>query len=112
MVPAPALERYAGRWHEIARYGLGFNVAARRRAVAGYTPLGVGSLKVVNSCRGADGSPKQSLVGWFSGGENARFKFRFVGDCWIIELMRRATHGHWWITLPDDSFESYRASPS
>jgi hypothetical protein len=42
---------------------------------------------------------------WFSGGENARLKVRFVGDCWIIGLMRRATHGHWWITLPDDSFE-------
>jgi apolipoprotein D and lipocalin family protein len=86
------LERYAGRWYEIARYPNWFQRRCQSGAVAEYTPQGDGSIKVVNSCRDADGSIRsitgRATVVPHSG--NARLKVRFFGpfsgDYWIIGI--------------------------
>ena len=56
-VPTVDLQRYSGRWYEIARYPNWFQRGCAGSAVAEYTPqLDDGSIKVVNSCPRDDGS--------------------------------------------------------
>ena len=89
------LERYAGRWYEIARYPNWFQRRCQSGAVAEYTPQRDGSIKVVNSCRDAGGVIRsitgRATVVPHSG--NARLKVRFFGpfsgDYWIIGLDER-----------------------
>src|SRR6478609_3010093 len=57
-VPAVDLNRYSGEWHEIARYPNFFQRKCVGGVTAQYTPAADGSIRVVNSCRQADGSMK------------------------------------------------------
>ena len=91
-VPSVDLRRYSGRWFEIARYPNWFQRSCQGNAIAQYTPLGQGSIKVANSCPRADGSMK-TITGRATvvpGSGNARLKVRFFGpfsgDYWIIGL--------------------------
>ncbi|HEY5778508.1 MAG TPA: lipocalin family protein [Terrimicrobiaceae bacterium] len=91
-VPSVDLRRYSGRWFEIARYPNWFQRSCQGNAIAQYTPLADGSIKVANSCPRADGSMK-TITGRATvvpGSGNARLKVRFFGpfsgDYWIIGL--------------------------
>ena len=55
-VPALDLDRYAGQWHEIARYPNSFERDCARDVTATYTRNADGTVQVVNACRKADGS--------------------------------------------------------
>lgn len=86
------LKRYSGKWYEIARYPNWFQKDCVGDVTATYTPLPDGAVKVVNTCRKADGTVK-SITGRavpVAGTENARLKVSFFGpfqgDYWIIEL--------------------------
>jgi apolipoprotein D and lipocalin family protein len=89
-VPFVDLDRYSGRWHEIAKYPNWFQRACAAGATADYSALPDGSIKVVNSCPRKNGSLKtvvgRATVVPRSG--NARLKVRFfgpfAGDYWII----------------------------
>jgi apolipoprotein D and lipocalin family protein len=90
------LDRYVGRWHEIARYPNHFERMCARDVTAAYTRNGDGTIAVVNSCRKEDGSMQRAdgvarVVG--PGKLEVRFAPAWLGflpflwgDYWIIDL--------------------------
>lgn len=95
-VPQPAkaveIERYLGRWYELARYEQSFQKDCEE-VTADYTLTAPGKIKVVNSCRkgGASGplsvaNGKAKIV---AGGNNAKLKVSFFGpfygDYWVMD---------------------------
>jgi apolipoprotein D and lipocalin family protein len=99
------LDRYAGRWYEIASFPQRFQRGCVA-TTASYTPLADGRIRVENECRdGAlDGKLRRAEgVAWVSDptGSQAKLKVQFFwpfrGDYWIIELdpdYRYAVVGH------------------
>ncbi len=92
-VEAVELERYLGRWYEIARYDNRFERGCHG-VTADYARRGDGLISVVNTCYrdGLDG-PAQTATGRArvvegSGGAKLEVSFfgPFWGDYWIIEL--------------------------
>jgi len=93
VVDSVDLERYLGRWYEIASYPMYFQKGCTA-TTADYSLRDDGLIKVVNSCRkgSLDGKLKQStgrakVVDTVS---NAKLKVSFFGpfwgDYWIIDL--------------------------
>jgi apolipoprotein D and lipocalin family protein len=99
-VPAVDLERYAGTWHEVARFPNRFQARCVAETVATYELLTNGQIRVVNSCRGADGKAiraegRARLAD--KAGPTSRLKVRFApaflswlpmvwGDYWVLDL--------------------------
>ena len=54
------LNRYAGTWHEIARYPNFFERMCVRDVTANYTTNADGTIRVVNACRKDDGTMTQA----------------------------------------------------
>lgn len=95
-VPSVDLDRYAGTWHEIARYPNFFERMCARDVTAQYTRNPDGTIAVVNSCRKEDGTIARAegvarVVG------PAKLEVRFApawlgflpfvwGDYWVIDL--------------------------
>jgi apolipoprotein D and lipocalin family protein len=86
------LDRYIGRWYEIAKYPNRFEKKCARNVTAGYAIRPDGKISVVNSCITRDDKPKQS-TGWAKVVDqktNAKLKvtffWPFFGDYWIIDL--------------------------
>jgi apolipoprotein D and lipocalin family protein len=87
------LDRYLGRWYEIASYPAWFQKNCTG-VTADYSLREDGRIKVVNSCRkgSLDGKAKQSTgrAKVVDGAGNARLKVSFFGpfwgDYWIIDL--------------------------
>lgn len=88
------VERYMGKWYEIARYPNSFQKADCVATTAEYTLRDDGRLRVVNRCwRGALDGPEESIEGVarvVDAHTNAKLKVRFFwpfeGDYWIIGL--------------------------
>lgn len=93
-VPQPAksveIERYLGRWHEIARYEQGFQKDCDG-VTADYSRRDDGGIKVVNTCRKpggriADAVGKAKIV---DSATNAKLKVSFFGpfygDYWVLD---------------------------
>ena len=87
------LDRYAGRWYEIARYPNSFEGGCVG-VTADYTPRSDGRIDVVNTCfeSSLDG-PSRKIVGSarvVDATSNAKLKVTFFwpfeGDYWIIDL--------------------------
>jgi apolipoprotein D and lipocalin family protein len=55
-VDALDLDRYAGRWYEVAKFPNRFQAACADSTTAEYTRLDARTIRVVNRCRRADGS--------------------------------------------------------
>jgi len=99
-VPHVDLDKYAGRWFEIARYPNRFQTSCAGDVIVQYTRMEDGRIRVVNTCRRADGSiTEASGVARPAGGDTsgARLEVRFApaflsflpavwGDYWIIGL--------------------------
>jgi apolipoprotein D and lipocalin family protein len=87
------LERYLGRWYEVASYPAWFQKGCTA-TTADYSRREDGLIAVVNSCRknAPDGKAKQSAgrARVVDPGTNARLKVSFFrpfwGDYWIIDL--------------------------
>ena len=89
------LDRYMGRWHEVARYPNSFEKGCLD-TLAEYTLKQDGSVSVVNSCTLADGKTKRAegRARVVDGSNGARLKVRFApawipfaeGDYWIFHL--------------------------
>ncbi len=99
-VPAVDLARYAGLWHEVARFPNPFQERCRAETTAWYELLAGGELRVVNSCRRADGKVIRAegrAKPADPEGPPGRLKVRFApaflsflpmvwGDYWILDL--------------------------
>lgn len=96
-VPEPArsvdLERYLGRWYELARYEFGFQKGCEA-VTADYSLLENGQVGIVNGCRegSVDGPYKQAeaKAKVVEGSNNAKLKVSFfgpfyVGDYWVLD---------------------------
>lgn len=94
------LARYAGVWHEVARFPNKFQAKCLAETVATYELLPNGQIRVVNSCRVADGKTTRAegrarLAD--KAGPTSRLKVRFApaflswlpmvwGDYWVLDL--------------------------
>lgn len=91
VVPFVDLERYAGRWYEIARLPNRFQRRCESDVLATYTRRDNGKITVVNECRREDGT-SQAITGtaWQPEPPQGRLKVRFfwpfAGDYYIIDL--------------------------
>ncbi|BEU99159.1 lipocalin family protein [Novosphingobium olei] len=93
-VPDPArnvdVERYLGRWYEIARYEQAFEKDCEG-ATADYALRADGRIDVVNRARRADGKwvTTKGVARIVDKGTNAKLKVRFfgpiTGDYWILD---------------------------
>ena len=99
-VPSIDLNRYAGKWYEIARLPNSFQKSCAGEVRATYTLKEDGKIGVLNECRKADGKLK-SAAGIArqadKKGPNSKLEVRFApaflsflpivwGDYWVIEL--------------------------
>ena len=99
-VPHVDLARYAGRWHEVARFPNRFQAGCAAAATADYELLPDGQIRVVNSCRRVEGGVSR-VEGRARlarpGGPSSVLKVRFAprvlsflpfvwGDYWILDL--------------------------
>jgi apolipoprotein D and lipocalin family protein len=89
------LNRYQGKWYEIARLPLSWENKCASNVTANYTPRPDGRLDVLNSCVKADGKVTQSkgsAKNVSKDGSNAKLKVTFFwpfsGDYWILDLDR------------------------
>lgn len=93
------IERYAGKWHEVALYPNRFQQACAADTTATYTPLADGRIGVRNSCRRADGSEMavEGIAEVVEPATNAKLKVSFLpawlrwtgigrGDYWVLYL--------------------------
>ena len=99
-IPSVDLTRYAGRWHEIARFPNRFQQACARETTADYELLEGGAIRVTNRCLRADGSALEAVGRARLAdpkGPSSRLKVRFApawlsflpmvwGDYWILDL--------------------------
>ena len=99
-VPEVDLARYAGRWHEVARFPNRFQRSCARATTAEYELLPDGAIRVVNTCVKADGRAiraegRARLA--HRGGPTSQLKVRFApaflsalpfvwGDYWVLDL--------------------------
>ncbi len=86
------LNRYLGRWYEIAKYPNRFERKCDRNVTATYALRPDGRISVVNTCTTRDGKLNQAK-GWAkvvdqkSGSRlKVTFFWPFFGDYWIIDL--------------------------
>jgi apolipoprotein D and lipocalin family protein len=97
VVGAVDLARYAGKWHEIARYPNRFERMCVADVTATYTRNADGTIAVVNECRKADGARERAEGLARVVQAPAKLKVRFApewlswlplvwGDYWIIDL--------------------------
>jgi len=91
-VPKVDLNRYTGRWFEIARYPNRFERKCDSNATATYSLRPDGKITVVNACKTREGNLTQSS-GWAqvvdrnTGSKlKVTFFWPFFGDYWIIDL--------------------------
>jgi apolipoprotein D and lipocalin family protein len=87
------LERYQGRWFEIARYAARFESRCARNTTAEYTLVTDGVLRVENRCTTIDGRVEGN-TSWARVSDpetNAKLSLKYrafapAGDYWIIDL--------------------------
>lgn len=92
VVSSVDLNRYVGRWYEIARTDNRFERSCAGDVTATYTLMPDGQVSVLNECRRKDGSTDQARgkAKVADRGTNAKlrvtFFWPFYGDYWIIVL--------------------------
>ena len=91
-VPKVDLNRYTGRWYEIAKYPNRFERKCDHNVTATYTIRPDGKIAVVNACTTIDNKLTQSngwakVVDLKTGSKlKVTFFWPFFGDYWIIDL--------------------------
>lgn len=95
-VPEPLkaveVDRYLGRWYELARYEAGFQKDCEA-VTADYSLKAPGQIKVINSCRkgAVDGKAEQATgkAKIVKGSNNAKLRVSFFGpfygDYWVLD---------------------------
>lgn len=98
-VPAVDINRYAGKWYEIAKYPNRFQKQCVANTTAVYNLIGNGRIEVLNSCQTKDGKLDDATgaAKIVDKNTNAKLKVRFApsflsflpfvwGDYWVIDL--------------------------
>jgi len=91
------LARYAGQWHEVAKYPNRFQAQCVSDTTATYAVRDDGNVSVVNRCRTRDGYDEVNGVARSVDGRTDRLQVSFLpavlrwlpigwGDYWVIEL--------------------------
>ena len=109
-VPALDLDRYAGQWHEIARYPNSFERDCARDVTATYTRNADGTVQVVNACRKADGSVMRAEGLARMAAPPAKLEVRFA-PAWLSWLPL-VWADYWVIDLADDYSYAVVGEPS
>lgn len=93
VVPSVDLNRYAGKWYEIARLPNRFQRHCASDTSASYTLRPDGKIAVVNACRASDGRMKTAKgTARLAGNKEPNTKLKvtffwpFYGNYWIIDL--------------------------
>jgi apolipoprotein D and lipocalin family protein len=92
VVPKVDLNRYAGKWHEIARLPMYFQRNCASDVTAQYTLKPDGKIEVLNQCRGKNGSLKTAkgtakVVDKITQAKlKVSFFWPFSGDYWILDV--------------------------
>lgn len=93
VVPSVDLNRYAGRWYEVARLPFRFEKNCVSDVTAQYALRPDGTVEVLNSCKQIDGKVKESkgtAKPADKKGPNSKLKvtffWPFAGDYWILDL--------------------------
>lgn len=92
VVPQVDLNRYAGRWYEIARLPNGFQKKCADSVTATYSLGTDGKVEVVNRCRKSNGeyttaTGKAKVVDKTTNAKlKVTFFWPFYGDYWILDL--------------------------
>lgn len=126
------LERYAGKWYEIARFPNRFQDDCVANVTAQYSKRADGEIDVINRCKEADGKTVEAIGRGriAEAGNNTRLKVNFApdwlgwipfiwADYWIIDLdadyslaaVGSPTRDYLWIlsrtpTIPDATYEA------
>jgi apolipoprotein D and lipocalin family protein len=100
-VPSVDLNRYSGKWYEIARYPNRFQEQCVENTTATYTIKEAGKLEVLNQCvkKGGELNAAKGAAKIVDKSSNAKLKVRFApsflsvfgfvwGDYWVIDLGR------------------------
>lgn len=98
-IPALDVQRYLGTWYELAKYPNWFQKKCVSNTKAVYSVRPDGDLKVLNSCRTAEGSVSEAegVARQIGGKDSPKLEVRFApawlsfipmvwGDYWIIDL--------------------------
>ncbi len=127
------LDRYVGKWYEVARFPNRFQTKCSGDVTAEYQKRNDGRIDVVNRCRKADGTFAQAvgIARIVDAGGNAKLKVRFApawlgwlpmlwGDYWIIGLAQDYSYAvvgepgreYLWVLsrLPNMSEENYKTA--
>lgn len=93
------IDRYAGRWYEIAKYPNKFQKQCTANTTANYTQKGTDKIVVINECLKADGTVNRAMgeARIVDRSSNAKLKVRFApsflsflpsvwGDYWVLDL--------------------------
>jgi apolipoprotein D and lipocalin family protein len=96
------LDRYLGKWFEIARFPNFFQKSCAGEVTATYERRGDGKVRVVNRCSREDGSVNEAagVARPIEGGANARLKVRFAPS-WL-SVFPFVWADYWVIGLADD----------
>jgi len=93
VVPSVDLNRYSGKWYEIARLPNRFQRDCSGTVTATYTLLPDGKIQVLNQCASTGGKNKSARgTARLVGGKEPNTKLKvsffwpFSGDYWIIDL--------------------------
>lgn len=114
-VPAVDLDRYAGRWYEIARFPNRFQAQCVADVTATYALRDDGRVDVVNRCRREDDGVEEArgvarvARDALADGSNARLEVRFAPR-WLSWL-QRVWGDYWVIDLADDYSVALVGSP-
>lgn len=132
-VVSVSLDRYIGKWYEVARFPNRFQTQCTGDVTAEYQKRGDGRIDVTNRCRKADRAFKEAIgvARIVDTGSNTKLKVRFApawlswvpmvwGDYWIIGLAQDYSYAvvgepgreYLWILsrTPNMSGESYQAA--
>lgn len=98
-VPSVDLDRYTGKWYEIAKYPNKFQKDCYANTTATYTKKSDGKLEVTNECMEQAGTTKKAVgeAKISDKASNAKLKVRFApgflsflpfvwGDYWVVDL--------------------------
>jgi apolipoprotein D and lipocalin family protein len=98
-IPSLDVPRYMGTWYEIAKFPNWFQKKCVGNTKAIYSPKPDGNLRVLNSCKQADGetSEAEGAARQVSGKDSPKLEVRFApawlsllpmvwGDYWIVDL--------------------------
>jgi apolipoprotein D and lipocalin family protein len=104
VVPKVDLNRYAGKWYEIARYPNRFEKECARDITATYTVKSDGKISVVNQCTTANNKVKRAEgEARVNSAEGSKLKVRFApsflsfipfvwADYWVLDLAPDYSH--------------------